>query len=234
MNRKAQKILKEKFFDSGLFVGAIAFSVFPVAKLLQDGDIIPLLINCMIILVALVFSVWAYLNRVKATAFLLGGIIRFSMLIAVLFVIQLSITSINNYCYWIFFSAVIMIVVMGLGLYSEMKIKEKRKTVWEECRKIDIKKGFFNILINPVVVYKSDKCLKFISLFTSIVPVFLLRFFKIIKINGIFVIVLTLMLAAVLAFYLAKSIGILFEVKSWQKKYGIVFKTEYRDFIKDK
>jgi hypothetical protein len=76
--------------------------------------------------------------------------------------------------------------------------------------------------------------LKFISLFTSIVPVFLLRFFKIIKINGIFVIVLTLMLAAVLAFYLAKSIGILFEVKSWQKKYGIVFKTEYRDFIKDK
>jgi hypothetical protein len=42
------------------------------------------------------------------------------------------------------------------------------------------------------------------------------------------------MLAAVLAFYLAKSIGILFEVKSWQKKYGIVFKTEYRDFIKDK
>jgi uncharacterized membrane protein len=58
-----------------------------------------------------------------------------------------------------------------------------------------------------------------------------LRLFRVITIEKFFIVVLTSMLAILLSFYLGKTIGIPINVFLWQKKYGIIFKTEYRNYI---
>jgi hypothetical protein len=234
MKKEQQKqLLKDKFIDSGSFIGAIAFSIFPVAKVLQDGDAFPLLINGMIILVTIIVSIWSYLNRVKATAFLIGRIVRFGMITLVIFAVQFSLTTPNNAHTWLAFSSSLVAILMIFGLYIELHDANNRMEILEKSKKIDFKTGHFNILVIPRQQYKTDKYLMLSSAISPVVVVICLRIYRVVSVDKFFIIALVIVLSTLLSFYFARMVGILIDIYLWQKRYGVIFTTEYREFVKE-
>jgi hypothetical protein len=233
MKKEQQKqLLRNEFIDSATFVGAIAFSVFPVAKLLQDGDYLPLMINIMITLVAIVVSIWSYLFRINAIAFLIGRAVRCIMLIWVIFAVQFSLTTASNAYQWMLFSSSVLIITMICGIYVELKNEKSEMKNFEKYKIIDIKKGDYNILfVIPRQHMAEDKYFVLFAVISPAVVAICLRLFRVVNVENFFIAVLTSMLAILLSFYLGKTIGIPINVFLWQKRYGIIFNTEYRDYI---
>lgn len=221
--------IKSKILGNGQFCLAILLSTIFLGWTVIFKLVYPLVVVFILVLTAFIISRWAYHKKEKVLPYVIADTVRIFMLSSIFIIFQLSFPYPGKIV-WFCSALLILFFVSLVILIEDDKNWETVLKKWENCKKIDLQKGAFDILSGNFTYSNRDT--KVIIFSILIIPVIALlsaqinnelsENTQIIFIRGIVLVIL-----AFFTFVFSKNLSLLIKLFQLEKKLNITFVTEY-------